>query len=269
MEQMKIYPYLIDEKRLAGYYEILLDNKFKLVEYNKNQDKEFYDYFLPKTRNFVFWTFNIKEAEEITKQEFNKMSNDLKACTCGNYFCNVFEKENTIVICFETGICLAVTSDDKILKKLKEYEETENLEEINLRKEKSYDLPVEIKEEEVNSKNPRLMLYVLQIYKDIFLKKVQKEMQKEDDFEKSRASFVKFTENIYNIEEADQKEEKKLVEKWKQNLEIDKTYLKAEDQFDLLYKNNKLNYNSDLTKFSIALFIVAIIIGIINLSTLF
>lgn len=269
MEQMKIYPYLLDEKRITGYYEILLDNKYKLVEYEKKKDQEFYDYFLPKIRNFMFWTFNIKEAEDITKQEFSKMSNDLKSCTCGGYFCNIFEKEDTIVVCFETGICFAITKDDKALKKLKQYEKTENLEEINIRKEKVYDLPSEIKESDVNSKNPRLMLYILQIYKEIFLKKIQKEMQKEDDFEKSRIAFVKFTENIYNIEETDQKEEEKLVEKWKKELNIDKLYLKVENQYDLLYRNNKLNYNSDLNKFCIALFIVAIIIGIINLSTLF
>ena len=160
MEQMKIYPYIIDEKRMSGYYEILLDNKFKLAEYNKKKNSETYEYFLPETRNYVLWTFNLGnkkknsetyeyflpetrnyvlwtfnlgENECTTSTEFNKMTNDLKACTCGNYYCNIFEKENSIVICFETGICFAISDDEKEIKKIKKYEQTIDLEKINLR----------------------------------------------------------------------------------------------------------------------------------------
>lgn len=268
MEQMKIYPYLIDEKILTGYYELLLDSKFKLVEYDKKKDTEFYEYFLPETRNFMFWTFNLKNEEKTSQDEFEKMSNDLKSCTCGNYFCNIFEKNSTIVICFKSGICFAITNDDKQLKKLKKYEKTINLESINVRSEKEFNIPEEVKYKEINSKNPRLLLFIIQIYKQIFLSKIQKEMQKEENFDKSRSSFVEFTEKIYNVEETDKKEEIEILEKWKTELKIEKTYIKVENQYDLLYKNNKLNYNTDLVKFSIALFIVAIILGIINLSSM-
>ena len=90
-------------------------------------------------------------------------------------------------------------------------------------------------------------------------------MQSEENFERSRSSFVKFTEKIFNLDETDKEEEKNLIENWKKELKLEETYIKVDNQFDLLYKNNKLNYNNDLVKFSIALFIVAIILGIINL----
>ena len=265
MEQMKIYPYIIDEKRMSGYYEILLDNKFKLAEYNKKKNSEIYEYFLPETRNYVLWTFNLGENECTTSTEFNKMTNDLKACTCGNYYCNIFEKGNSIVICFETGICFAISDDEKEIKKIKKYEQTIDLEKINLRKEKYYAIPEEINKEGINVNNPRLISYVIQLYKQVYLNKIQKEMQSEENFERSRSSFVKFTEKIFNLDETDKEEEKNLIENWKKELKLEETYIKVDNQFDLLYKNNKLNYNNDLVKFSIALFIVAIILGIINL----
>ena len=174
MEQMKIYPYIIDEKRMSGYYEILLDNKFKLAEYNKKKNSEVYEYFLPETRNYVLWTFNLGENERTTSTEFNKMTNDLKACTCGNYYCNIFEKGNSIVICFETGICFAISDDEKEIKKIKKYEQTINLEKINLRKEKYYTIPEEINKDNINVNNPRLISYVIQLYKQVYLNKIQR-----------------------------------------------------------------------------------------------
>lgn len=265
MEQMKIYPYIIDEKRIAGYYEILLDNKYKLVEYNKKNDNEIYEYFLPEIRNYLLWTFNLGENAQNTSTEFNKMSNDLKACTCGNYYCNIFKKGNSIIICFNTGICFAISNDEKEIKKIKKYEKIIELETINFRNEKYYTIPEKIEKENITEKNPRLIAYVLQIYKQIYLNKIQKEMQSEENFRRSRISFEKFTEKIFNIDETDLEEEKNIIENWKKELKLEEIYIKVDNQFDLLYKNNKLNYNSDLVKFSIALFIVAIILGIINL----
>lgn len=265
MEQIKIYPYIIDEKRLSGYYEILLDNKFKIVEYNKKKNSELYEYFLPETRNYILWTFNLKDKEESTSTEFNKMSNDLKACTCGNYYCNIFQKGSSIVICFETGICFAISNDEKEVNKIKKYEQTIDIEKINLRKEKYYSIPEEINKYDIDENNPRLISYVIELYKKIYLNKIQLEMQSEENFEKSRVSFVKFTEKIFNLDETDKEEEKNLIEDWKKELKLEQSYIKVDNQFDLLYKNNKLNYNNDLVKFSIALFIVAIILGIINL----
>ena len=56
-----------------------------------------------------------------------------------------------------------------------------------------------------------------------------------------------------------------LCKKWSKSLKLEEAYLKIDNEFDLLYKNNKLNYNKNLTRWSIILFVIAIIIGIINL----
>ena len=43
MEQKKIYPYIIDEGRMAGYYELLLEDKFKLKIFDKKKDSKIYE----------------------------------------------------------------------------------------------------------------------------------------------------------------------------------------------------------------------------------
>ena len=48
MKQKRIYPYLIDSNRIIGYYETLIEDGYKLKVFNRKDDKEVYDYFLPK-----------------------------------------------------------------------------------------------------------------------------------------------------------------------------------------------------------------------------
>lgn len=254
----KIYPYLIEEQRLSGYYEILLDEKYKVKFFDKKKDKEVYDIFLPGIRNTLFWTFSVanNSAYLANKTEFNKMSNDLKAAVCGTYLCNVFEKKDSLVICFKNGICFAITDDEKEAKKLKEYEAKMEMQVINLRDEDTYRVPA--KEEDI-------YLYILELYKMIFMNKIQKDLQNSNKFDKTRNDFVKFTEKVYNIRITDDKEKLKKIEKWEIDLDLEKTYIKIENEFDLLYKNNKLNDNKNVERWFLVLFVVAIIIGIINL----
>ena len=40
MEKIKIYPYIIEKNRLAGYYAILLDNKFQIKKHLKYLHQE-------------------------------------------------------------------------------------------------------------------------------------------------------------------------------------------------------------------------------------
>ena len=60
-------------------------------------------------------------------------------------------------------------------------------------------------------------------------------------------------------------EDENLCEKWAKELNIEQKYIKIENEFDLLYKNNKLNENQTIQRFCIVLFAILILIGIINL----
>ena len=254
MEQkkMKIYPYLIDEKRMAGYYELLIDDKYKLKIFDKKKDKQVYDYFMPSVREYLFWSFDMNQKETI--KEYNEMNNDLKAAICSTYPCNVFEKGKNIVVCFNTGICFAITDDKKVVDNLTKYEDTQEMEIINLRSEDAYDIK--------DSKEEHLYAYVLELYKLIYINKINKELQNQNLFDRARNGFVDFTQKIYGITETDKD---KFCETLKDKLDLDKKYITVENQFDLLYKNNKLNENIVYNRFAIILLIVFIIIGVINL----
>lgn len=254
MEQkkMKIYPYLIDSKRMAGYYELLLDDNYELKLFSKKKDKDVYEYFLPSIRDYLFWSFDMNLSSEI--KEYEKLKNDIKAAICATYTCNVFEKGKTTVVCFGTGICFAITEDKKKVNELTKYELTEEMELINLRSSEEYLVK--------DGKMEHTYAQILQLYKLIYLNKVNKDLQNPSLFDKARNGFVDFTQRVYGVTETDKD---KYCDELKEKLNLDKKYVVVENQFDLLYKNSKLNENLAYKRFTLVFLLVIIIIGIIIL----
>ncbi len=272
MKQKKIYPYLIDPNRMAGYYELLLDDKFNLKIFSKKREDTMYKYFLPLIRNYMMWTFDLNNISE-----FKKMSNDLKSAVCSKYDCNIFEKNDSAVICFKEGICFIITEDEKLVSKLVKYEEKQKMQEINLREDTTYEIPEEALEKEESSKTLKedferdrenqehtayLYTYILELFKLIYLKKLENAIQNPNIFDKARNEYVNFTKEIYDVKITDKND---IQQKWEKDLELEKLHVSIDNKFDLLYKNNKLNENLEIKKILIILFIVLIIIGIINL----
>lgn len=247
MKQMKIHPYLIDNKRLAGYYELLLEDGFELRIFDKKKDKQLNEYFLPVVKEYLFWTFNLRTEEDI--KEYKEMSDDLKAAVCSRYSCNVFVKKNVSVICFNTGVCFAITNNEEIVDTLAKYKQWQTMQEINLRDEDYYEFN---DEEEAHQ-----FLYILQLYKMVYLKKLNKEMQKDKLFDKTRADFVNFTQNIYIIKATDKDNYAEVLEK---EFKIEELYVSVENQFELLYKNSKLDENINNKRIIILLLLVVIIV---------
>ena len=242
-KEKRIYPYLIEKSRMQGYYEVLLDEGFKLKYFNKKKDKEVYDFFLPTIREYMFWTFDL--------------------IVCQGYSCNIFQKGQTIVVCFSTGICFVITENKKIANDLKEYRERKQMRNINLREDESYDILAVSKEENESY----IYLYVLELYKMIYLEIIAKEIQNSEKFDKAREEFVEFTTKVFNVKITDNKEGYELAEKIEKTLELDKQYIKVDDEFDLIYKNNKLNDKEFNKKFLIAVLVVLLILGLLNFAS--
>lgn len=258
----KIYPYLIEEQKMNNYYESLLNNKYKVRLFSKKKANEVYRFFLPGIRNLLFWSYNLTENNiyGANIKEFDKMNNELKSAVCRNYYCNFFEKGETIIIAFKNGICFCVTDNQKEAEKIKKNKYCIDMQEINFRNEDSYNIPSSTENDEC-----LIYLYIIQLYKMIFLNKIQKEIQKPSQFDKKRNEFVRFVEQIYHIRATDDKDAVKKCEKWEKDLGIEKSYINVDNEFDLLYKNNKLNENNTFRRVSILVSVAAIIVGIINL----
>lgn len=254
MIQKKIHPYLIDEKRIAGYFELLLESGFSIRIFDKKDDKELAEYFLPLVKDYLFWTFGLSTIKSV--KEFKMLSNDLKSAVCAKYQCTVFtNKRQDTIICFTTGVCFAIMDDERMLKSITKYMQGQTMQEINLRGDTVYEFKDEKEEHQFS--------YILELYKMINLMRINKEIQKGKSFDKARSDFVKFTQDIYVLKETDKD---KFCDKLQSELKIENLYISVENQFDLLYKNRKLDDKINTKRLAILLLVVGIVIGIINLT---
>ena len=250
--EKRIYPYLIKSKSMAGYYELLFDEGFELRIFDKKKDKEMYNFFLPTVNNYMFWTFNLTDVTG-----FNQMKNDLKAPVCSDYDCNIFVKGDSEVICFRTGVCLALTDDPHVLEKVKTYEARQDMEEINIRDTDSYP----ILDNDVDK-----YMYIIQLHKMIYLNKLLNCMKKESLLDKARNSFVEFTTKFYDVKITDDKEAENKLKRWADDFEIEDKYLKADNQFDLIYKNSRINDYKSKQNLLIGASVVLLIVSVVLLA---
>ncbi len=118
-----IYPYIVDEKKYDKYLLKLLNNKnCKLHTFEKVKDSDLYQYFLPKIRDYLFWSIEYGK-EKVEK--LNTIEKNMQAVILAGYPCVIFDynlkkdiqgkvgKKDGIffnitkmqLICFNTGIC--------------------------------------------------------------------------------------------------------------------------------------------------------------------
>ena len=250
--EKRIYPYLIKSKSMAGYYELLFDAGFELKIFDRKKDKELYDFFLPTVNNYMFWTFNLSDVKG-----FNQMQNDLKAPVCSDYDCNIFVKGDNEIVCFRTGICLALTDDPHVLEKVKTYEARQDMADINIRDTDSYPI--------LDNDTDKYM-YIIQLHKMIYLNKLLNCMKKASMLDKARNSFVEFTTKFYDVKITDDKEAENKLKRWADDFEIEDKYLKADNQFDLIYKNSRINDYKAKQNLLIGASVVLLIVSIVLLA---
>ena len=121
-----IYPFVIKEGKYQKYIlKMLRDKDFRLKTFQKEKDFKMYQYFLPKTRDFLFSSFSFGSSK-IKKLE--ELPDETRAALLSKYPCNIFEYRinkdiqgkvedykgifftisKLEIICFESGICFLV-----------------------------------------------------------------------------------------------------------------------------------------------------------------
>lgn len=117
-----IHPFVVKESKYQKYLlSLIRDKRFSLRVFQKNKDLYLYNYFSPKTREYLFTSF----SHSGTKLErLKELPDDTKSAVLSKYPCTIFEyklkediqgkaEEKGIffnvrkieVICFNTGIC--------------------------------------------------------------------------------------------------------------------------------------------------------------------
>lgn len=117
-----IHPFVIKENKYQKYLlSLIKDKKFKLKTFQKSKDIELYNYFSPKTREFLFSSFSHSKTK---LNKLDELPDDTKSAILSKYPCNIFEYildediqgkaqdkgiffkvQKIEIICFNTGIC--------------------------------------------------------------------------------------------------------------------------------------------------------------------
>lgn len=121
-----IHPFAIKEGKYQKYIlKMLKDKNCKLKTFQKEKDLKTYQYFLPKTRDFLFSSFRLGNDKI---KELKELPLETRAALLSKYPCNIFEytikkdiqgkiddKKGIFfviskieIVCFETGICFLV-----------------------------------------------------------------------------------------------------------------------------------------------------------------
>ena len=121
-----LHPFVIKEGKYQKYIlKMLRDKDFKLKTFQKEKDFKMYQYFLPKTRDFLFSSFSFGSSK---LKKLEDLPDETRAAILSKYHCNIFEYRITKdiqgkvddskgifftiskieIICFETGICFLV-----------------------------------------------------------------------------------------------------------------------------------------------------------------
>ena len=121
-----LHPFVIKEGKYQKYIlKMLRDKDFKLKTFQKEKDFKMYQYFLPKTRDFLFSSFSFGSSK---LKRLEDLPDETRAAILSKYPCNIFEYRITKdiqgkvddskgifftiskieIVCFETGICFLV-----------------------------------------------------------------------------------------------------------------------------------------------------------------
>jgi hypothetical protein len=109
-------------------------------------------------------------------------------------------------------------------------------------------------------------MYIIQLHKMIYLNKLLHYMKKESMLDKARNSFVEFTTKFYDVKITDDKEAENKLKRWADDFEIEDKYLKADNQFDLIYKNSRINDYKAKQNLLIGASVVLLIVSIVLLA---
>lgn len=117
-----IHPFVVKENKYQKYILSLLKNKkIKLKVFQKSKDFDLYEYFSPKTRDFLFSSFS---HSKLKLDKLEELPIDTKSAILSKYPCTIFDYEldkdiqgkaedkgiffkiqKIELICFNTGIC--------------------------------------------------------------------------------------------------------------------------------------------------------------------
>ena len=110
-----------------------------------------------------------------------------------------------------------------------------------------------------------LYTYILELYKKFLLNKLNYNFNKTNEFKDVESEFLNFTKELWIQEITNDEFGKILSKKWHDKLDIEETFLKLKNKYDILHKRYNVEAASEKNgRLAIAM-VVLIVIGVINL----
>ena len=113
--------------------------------------------------------------------------------------------------------------------------------------------------------NEYLYTYILNLYKKIYLKKINYKLSKKKKFELVKNKFIDFASDIW-IEEVTNDDYGQIIDKKiKEALKTEETFIKLKSKYDVLYKDYNLEKTTRSSKYILRITFLLLIINIIIL----
>lgn len=114
-----------------------------------------------------------------------------------------------------------------------------------------------------------LYQYIFNLYKKIYLKKINYDLRKVDKLKTAKQEFIYFTQDIW-IEEITNDNIGTLLDKeWKKILKLQELYIQVKNKYDLLYKNSNIEETAQTNKVIVIILILLLLMNIISIFKLF
>ena len=111
--------------------------------------------------------------------------------------------------------------------------------------------------------------YIYELYKKVYLKKINKEFSTSNKFEEAKEKFLNFTQNIWVEETTNNELGINLSEDWNLMLKTQRLYSEVKRKYDIMYKNKNIEKTAKSNKWIVIVLIILVIINIINCIKMF
>lgn len=106
--------------------------------------------------------------------------------------------------------------------------------------------------------------YIINLYKKIYLKKLEREFRQTTKFKKVVKKFIEFTKNLWIQEVTEDEIGTYLNCKISEELELDRLYYEIKTKYDIFYKNFNIEKNTKIVLFITVILSIALIFNILN-----
>lgn len=106
--------------------------------------------------------------------------------------------------------------------------------------------------------------YILNLYKKIYLKKLEKEFSNNPNLKETRKKFIEFTKNLWIQEVTEDEIGSNINFKLGKVFELDRLYYEIKTKYDILYKNLNIEKYTKSTVVIAGILIVLLIFNILN-----